>query len=287
MRSKDGHRLLLLLLAMGCSSARSPQPAIPPVVAPSLPVPAPGSPTSWTFRLTPGTVAYRITRTGIVENRSDSASRQETSANSSYETITLQQSGDTIGFTVTVDTFSTTVQGLISPHQQASPLPFQLSGFLTPDTLRFSSDSLADQCNPVRTLLITDLHNLLPQFPESLSRSSSWRDSTNMVGCQGSVPVRSRVRHSFTVLGETSYENRPVLVIQRADTIQAEGEGAQQQHRLLLSINGAGNAVYYLDIGSGRVVHLTVTQDLILTITASGRPNYFRQNARQDFALVR
>jgi hypothetical protein len=79
----------------------------------------------------------------------------------------------------------------------------------------------------------------------------------------------------------------PVLVIQRADFIQAEGEGAQQQHRLLLTAVGTGNATYYVDIGTGHVVHLTVNQDIDLTVTASGRANHFRQNARQEFTLVR
>jgi hypothetical protein len=108
-----------------------------------------------------------------------------------------------------------------------------------------------------------------------------------MVGCQGSIPLRSRVSHTFTVGGEISYENTPVLVIQRADSIHAEGEGAQQQHRILLTAIGTGNATYYVDTGTGHVVHLIINQDIDLTINTSGRANHFRQSARQEFTLVR
>jgi hypothetical protein len=78
-----------------------------------------------------------------------------------------------------------------------------------------------------------------------------------------------------------------VLVIQRADSIHAEGEGAQQQHRLLLTAIGTGNATYYVDVRTSYVVHLTVNQDIDLTITTSGKANHFHQNAKQEFSLVR
>jgi len=88
-------------------------------------------------------------------------------------------------------------------------------------------------------------------------------------------------------MGESVYEGVRVLVVQRNDTIQAEGEGAQQQHRLMLSANGMGSATYYIDISSGRILHLSVGQDLDLSITASGRTTRFRQTAKEEFTLVR
>jgi hypothetical protein len=79
----------------------------------------------------------------------------------------------------------------------------------------------------------------------------------------------------------------PVLVVQRADTIHAEGEGAQQQHRMVVTADGAGSATYYLDTRAGHVIHLTVDQNFDLMVTASGRASHFRQTAKQDFTLVR
>jgi hypothetical protein len=95
------------------------------------------------------------------------------------------------------------------------------------------------------------------------------------------------VGHSYTVVGQTSYENATVLVIQRTDSIHGEGEGAQQQHRLMLTANGTGQATYYIDTATGHVAHLIVNQDVDLTVSASGKANYFKQNVRQEFTLAR
>jgi hypothetical protein len=91
---------------------------------------------------------------------------------------------------------------------------------------------------------------------------------------------------SFIVSGEAVYEGRPVLLIQRSDTIQAHGEGAQQQHPLKLDATGTGSAVYYLDTSGGRVVRLTTGQELVLTVTTSSKPYHFKQSSTQDFRLL-
>jgi hypothetical protein len=87
------------------------------------------------------------------------------------------------------------------------------------------------------------------------------------------------------VSGEAVYEGRPVLIVQRTDTIQAQGEGAQKQHSLRLDAQGTGGATYYLDTKDGRVIRLTAGQELILTITTSGKMHQFKQSSRQDFRL--
>jgi hypothetical protein len=81
------------------------------------------------------------------------------------------------------------------------------------------------------------------------------------------------------------YEGRPVLIVQRTDAIQAQGEGAQQQHPLKLDASGTGSATYYLDTKDGHVVRLTAEQELLLTITTSGRAYQFKQSSKQDFRL--
>src|SRR5450830_1573383 len=78
-----------------------------------------------------------------------------------------------------------------------------------------------------------------------------------------------------------------VLVVQRTDTIQAHGEGAQQQHPLTLDARGTGNAVYYVSPKDGRIVQLNTGQDLDLAITMSGKVHRFKQSSKQDFSFVR
>jgi hypothetical protein len=88
------------------------------------------------------------------------------------------------------------------------------------------------------------------------------------------------------VSGETNYEGRPVLLIQRSDTVQARGEGAQQQHPVRLDATGTGSAIYYLDTKDGRVIRFTAAHELSLTITTSNKPHHFKQSSAQDFRLV-
>jgi len=275
----------LILLLVGCASS-TPQVSAPTPI-PAISAPSAATPSSWMLRLAPGATVYRISRSGVIENTSDSSGGRAVTANSSHETLNLEQLGDTIAFTAILDTFATTVQRETTSSQQPVALPFQLSGQVVADKIRISGDTLADKCNPAVTALVSDLHNLLPRFPVSLSVTSRWTDSTDVVGCQSSIPIRSRVTHSYSVTGEISYADTRVLVIQRLDSIRAEGEGAQQQHRVVLAAMGNGNATYYVDPISAHVVQLITNQDVELTVTASGRTNRFRQTARQEFTLRR
>ena len=286
VRLQLAHRLLIPVSVIGCVSTQPKPTGIPTPTPSAVPSPIPGGPSSWTFSLTPGTAAYRISRSATIEAVSDSAGRKEVSTNTTYESITLLSAGDTISFSAVADTFSTITQGLAG-SAQTGQAPSHVSGSLIGDSLVVSRDSLAEGCNPIASALVTDIHNLIPRFPPSLSPAQAWMDSTHLAGCQGSIPTRSRLLRYFKVIGLSTYENVSVLVVQRNDSISAEGEGAQQQHRIQLNASGTGGGIYYLDINTGRILHLTVSQELNLTIAASGRVNHFRQSAKQDFALVR
>ena len=285
MRAAINYRSLVAFSLIGCVSTRQ-APTSLPAPSPSAPALISGVPSSWTITILPGTAAYRVTRSATIDNLSDSAHQREISINTTYESITVHPAGDTINFSAAVDTFSTTTQGSIGSAQQAQ-LPLQLTGVLVKDSLIISTDSLTGKCSPVASALTTDLRNLLLRFPDTLSPASRWRDSTSTTGCQAAIPTTSKIMHDFKVLGMSAYEGFPVLVVQRSDTISAEGDGTQQQHRLLLNATGTGSATYYLDTSTGRVLHLTANQDLDLTITTSGKNKRFRQSAKQDFALVR
>jgi hypothetical protein len=194
--------------------------------------------------------------------------------------------GDTIHFTAIVDTSSSTTQGTIGPVQSVQ-LPVQLSGSATGDSLTISADSATEKCNPVSSSLSADIHNLLPGFPIQLSQGSSWRDSLELNTCQAMIPATVHVARSYVVAGETAYQGSPVVVVQRRDSIRAHGEGAQQQHRVILDAIGTGTAVYYLNPQNGFILRLNTEQSLDLAITASGKIHRFRQISTQNFSSVR
>jgi len=198
----------------------------------------------------------------------------------------LTPAGDSaISFTATVDTFASTTQGLIGPVQQTQ-LPVEVSGTFADSGITIISTGTSSRCNPVSSAIVSDVHNLLTRFAVPLSRRSVWKDSSSTAGCQAAIPTTARTIRSYIVSGESVYEGQPVLVIERTDTIEAQGEGAQQQHPVKLNASGAGSAIYYLDTKSGRLVRLTTAQEMTLAIIASGKTHRFRQSSQQEFKLT-
>jgi hypothetical protein len=241
---------------------------------------------SWSFKYAPGTVAYRISRRAAIESSNpDSVRHQEISTNVTHELLTLEPTDQVINFTAVVDTFATTTQGLIGSVQPVQ-LPVQISGSLTDNTVTINNETGTEKCNAISSMLVTDLRSLLVAFPRQLSSEVGWKDSTDVKGCQAGVPTSAHTTRSFMVSGETSYEGHPVLVVLRADTTRAQGEGGLQQHRISIDATGTGAAVYYLDTVAGRIVHLTVDQTLNLGLTTLTGQFRFKQDSKQDFRIV-
>jgi len=279
------YRCLLILGTTACTSSAVQRP-VPPAPLPSMPNPVPSAVGAWTFNRTSGAASYRIMRSAAIESQSDSNPHREVSTNTTYELVTLNLAGDTIHFTATIDTSSTSTEGTIGPVQSVQ-LPVQLSGLVVGDSMTISSDSITEKCNPVSSTLSADLHNLLAGFPTRLSQGSSWRDSVELSTCQGMIPIIALIARSYVVSGEIVYQGSPVIVVQRRDSIHAHGEGAQQQHRVILDASGTGNAIYYLNPQNGFIARLNTRQDLDLAITTSGRIHHFRQSSTQEFSSVR
>jgi len=281
--------LILFYLLCGCSTGtRTSPPVSPTPTVPVVPEITPPSVNAWTFNYSPGTKRYKISRSAAIESQSDSGgSKREISTNVTNELLSLAPTLDSgISFTAVVDTFSTTTQGLIG-SVPAIQLPVQVTGFLTGHALTISSDSsTGNKCSPVSSALASDLHSLLTPFPTELSPGMAWRDSVDSSGCQAAIPTTSRTISSYVVSGEANYEGQSVLIVQRSDSVQARGEGAQQQHSIKLDASGTGNAVYYLDTKDGRILRITTGQELSLTITTSAGSRQFKQSSRQDFRLV-
>src|SRR4029077_1435900 len=159
---------------------------VQPTPSPSLPSPVPSAASVWTINRSSGAVSYQVSRSAAIESPSDSNPHQEISTNTAHERVGLDIAGDTIRFTAIMDTSSTVTQGAIGPVQPVQ-LPVQLSGSQIGDILTISTDSTTERCNPVRSALSADLHNLLVGFPIQLSPGTSWRDSLDLAMCQGMI----------------------------------------------------------------------------------------------------
>jgi hypothetical protein len=285
MRRRRHHLYFFVLIAAGCARSAVQRPVQPTPFPPS-PSPVPSAAGGWTINRSSGAISYQISRSAAIESQSDSSHHREISTNTASERITLDLAGDTIRFTAIMDTSSTTTQGIIGPVQPVR-LPVQQSGLQMGDSLTISTDSTAEGCNPISSALSADLHNLLVGFPVQLSQGSRWRDSLELSTCPGMIPTTVRIARSYVVSGEVSYQGLPVVVVQRRDSIHAHGEGAQQQHRVILDASGTGSATYYLNPQNGFILRLNTEENLDLAITASGKINHFRESSTQNFSSVR
>ena len=278
-----------LVFSVACTSTRSsPPPASIPAPAPPIgqvPLPvAPGA-GAWSFRYQPGIAGYQVARSATI-TRLDTAGNAELSTNTSHESVTLDSTDLGVNFVATVDSFTTTTQGLIGPVQPIQ-LPIQVSGSFTPGGVTISSQTSGEKCSPVHSALFADLYNLLVPVPQQLSPGFNWTDSVEVRGCPAGVPTISHTARAFTVVGEVTYDGRPAVMVQRVDTTRAQGEGGLQQHRVSIDAHGAGTAVYYLDVANGRILHLTTNQTLLLGVTASSRQYQLKQDSKQEFGIVR
>jgi hypothetical protein len=287
MDSRCLSSILVLVIAIGCTSTRSASPVPAPGPISSTPMAAPPivpSAGSWNFKYVPGSLSYQITRSAVIE-RTDSLNQREITTNTAHERLVLEATDHGIEFSAVIDTFSTTTQGLIGAVQ-LTELPVQVSGLLATDSLIINSQSSAERCSPVSTALNADLHNLLVSFPAVLSAGMTWADSVSTQGCQSGIPTLAHITRSYTVAGEVILDGKPALLITRTDTTHARGEGGLQQHRLTLNATGAGTAAYYLNQATGQISQITLNQTLDLGITTTGSEYRFKQSSKQEFRLV-
>jgi hypothetical protein len=90
---------------------------------------------------------------------------------------------------------------------------------------------------------------------------------------------------SYSVLGDTTYSGSEALIIQRTDSTELKGSGAQDQHEVTLTGNGTGLTTIYID-RRGVLLGLNSSQGLLLIIRASGRSRRFNQHLEQTIKLL-
>jgi hypothetical protein len=287
MRSGTLETCSILLFIVACAGRVVTH---PPESPPTSVVPTADSETSaprkWSFGYEPGISSYAVRRTATVEDQSDSLSTRAVTTNIAHEVLTLERIGDTIQALVVADTFAITTQGLLGPAQSVL-LPIRVTASLTRDGLAVAADSTAEACNPAKSAVESDLHNLVAWFPEQITPGTAWQDSVELKGCQGMIPTTANIGRLYRVIGETTYDGIPVVAVERRDSIRAHGEGAQQQHQLTIDVSGSGTALEYLSTSSGRLVSVTTNQELNLVITTSAQVRRFKQTLKQELAIAR
>jgi hypothetical protein len=274
--------VLLAVLAGGCSRSRPAPSEIHATRAGDVPIPSAGP---WNFSHSAGTRSYRISRLASVQGIADSAARREVVTNFTHETLTFDTADSRLRFTAVVDTFAVTTQGVVGPAQTVA-LPIELNGTVSSAGTQIEP-ATSGPCNAARATAVTDLYNLIAPFPPRLTRGTTWRDSITVSGCQAGIPTTTTTRRVFSVTGEVRHAGQPRLLLTRTDTATYRGEGAYNQHRMIVAGTGTGTALYYLDTTTGEVSHLVTAQTSDMRVTSSGRVHTFNQSVNQEFVRVR
>lgn len=272
--------VFVAVLAPGCGGSRSSPGA--PGESRVVPTPTVGP---WSFSHSPGTRAYRISRTASIQGIADSAARRETVTNFTHEILTFEPTEAGLVFRAVVDTFALKTEGVVGPPQPVE-LPIQLTGVIGSSGVRI--EPVANSaCNAAQATVATDLHSLLAPFPPRFSKGTVWRDTIAVSGCQAGIPITTTTRRTFRVSGEVLYSGQPLILVHRTDSLLARGEGAYNQHRMMVQGFGVGGALYYLDVTSGEISWLTTSQTSQIRVTTSGRLHSFTQITNQEFVRAR
>jgi hypothetical protein len=133
--------------------------------------------------------------------------------------------------------------------------------------------------------LTTRARQLIPTIPAHFAAGDHWRDSTTTDGCRGMIPAESTLISNYTVTGETTFVNMPVVQIHRLDSLSANGEGSEGQHRISVTANGTGNTDLFFDVTTGRLIGSNGLQTSLVNVTTSGRLAQFIQRVTETITL--
>jgi len=237
------------------SPANAPSPAPQPSVHPTQPVnvtttlatpsPVPHS-GAWKFTYAPGTYVYALTTDATIAPLSDTTQKRQIPELSQQATLTMSAIGDL---------------------QIVDPV--------------LGTSSACDTASA----LITRAQQLIPKIPDHFAVGSYWRDSTTTSGCRGMIPATSQVISNYTVVGDTTFANAAVVWIHRTDSLTANGEGAEGQHRIFMTATGTGVADLFFNTTKGMFVGSSDLQNSIVNVTTSGRLTQFLQHVKESVLL--
>ena len=279
-------RLLFVPFMFACSTV-SPTPDPTPAVPTASATPRPSDARNWVFTPDTGVQGYRSTSVSIIELQNVVPVAADTVSTQVDYTLQLHSQGSG----------STPVTGLLRhlSLQSSSPddstprpqMPVRFTGrFMAGGLFLDSIDN-----NPVNTVVpdcgsVLNVINRLQQnmiaVPRELSSSSTWRDSTSLPACAGSVPSKMTVIRTYATRGESKHAGRESLLIERHDSVLIVGEGAQGQHRVTVSATGSGTSHVHIDRATGLMLGLNGERTLSIRVGSSGRVQEFRQITKEQ-----
>ena len=222
-------------------------PAQPVSVTPPSVTPPPAVHSgAWKFTYAPGTYLYALTTDATIAPLSDTTQKRQIPELTQQATLAMSATGDL---------------------QVVDPVP-----------------GASSACDTVAAL-ITRAQQLIPKIPDHFAVGSHWRDSTTTSGCRGMIPATSQVISNYTVMGDTIFANAAAVRIHRTDSLTANGEGSEGQHRILMTATGTGAADLFFNTTTGVFAGSSGLQTTVVNVTTSGRLTQFLQHVKESVTL--
>lgn len=290
MLNRSAGILVFLLAACVRSTQSTPADPVSPPANDRPVVPEGVSARPWKIIPTPAIKRYVSNGTATLELQSDTAAT--TASVTTTASFSLSASRET-GFTRiqgTLNSFSARTNGRIVQADQPFGLPLVFSGRLISggfnlDSINGQSPGTGD-CRNHELNGLSIIRQSLVTVPDVLAPGLTWVDSSTIPVCSGSIPLQLTTVRAYAVVGESSRDGSPVIVIDRTDRFSASGEGAQGQHRVTVLTRGTGSARIHVDRTSGLLNSSDVELQARVTVTASGRTQVFSQTVKERTALV-
>jgi hypothetical protein len=280
--------LLLVVAAavqLSCASGTTPHTPTPP--APGRDSAATNEPESWAPRLAPGSWHYQVVTDASVVLTADSSTTQVPVRTSSFYTIHLETDSSGLVLTGSVDSGTVSADKTI-PQQpdtahQASTFTARIGadGALTD---LHGSDST--QCVQGLDPRVAAVRALLIHTPATLTPNTTWADSTSVLTCRGTVPIRTTTTYTYEVKSLTNWQGAPALEIARTGMIALASEaGLATASAITITGTGSSTTTLLVDPATGMIVHATGESHTSLTVATTRSKLPFRQDVTETITL--
>lgn len=258
-----------------------------PITSPPASTGFPGQ--AWTVVAGTLPLEYSSTATTTLELLSDSVAIHESVMQRSRFTLLTASASGSTSFLGSINDLSTEAGNRIGrPGVSLSfPITFTghvLDGVIVLDALNGQARKSTDDCFDPALSALNLIHRNIIILPSRLIQGMIWSDSISAAVCSGTIPMTTTSIRTYRVAGESSHEGRPALLIERNEKTLSTGEGSQNQHRILIQMEGKGSGKLYIDRVTGALLDSDVEQQTEITINA-GRLQRFKQTVRERTAV--
>lgn len=286
--------LVFILAATGSctrpSTLPEPQssPVIPETPEPVVPSPAKGN-TTKLWQLSPTTEPQRYTTfiSTIVQQQSVTPPVSDSVKTTTRYSIGVMRSPNSASITGIIESFEIKAGNRIGSDTIEASFPASFNGQIRNHELSLdlansrSNSSSALSCQSTEKNALTTIQRNLYTIPFQLQNGMTWQDSLSSTSCSGPLELTLTTIRNYKVIGETTFNAVPAILVAITEKTLSEGEGSQDQHRVMITSEAQKSGNMYLDEVTGTLLNVISETHTTIQIQTSGRTQQFLQTSRE------